>query len=58
MDLRVPKSQGIEYHHVLRAQGSVCKMIHFPEDTHAIDKPLSEASHWVAIADWIDQHMP
>jgi hypothetical protein len=28
----------------------------FPEDTHAIDKPASEAEHWLSICDWLDQH--
>ena len=58
MDLRVPKSQGVEYYHMLKAQGCVTRMVHFPQDTHAIDRPMSEASHWVIIADWINEHMP
>ncbi len=33
------------------------RLMVFPEDVHAIDKPASEAEHWVAIADWIDTHM-
>jgi hypothetical protein len=28
----------------------------FPEDNHPIDRPASEAEHWLAIADWIDVH--
>jgi hypothetical protein len=29
----------------------------FPEDVHAIDTPTAEAEHWIAIADWISQHI-
>ena len=30
----------------------------FPEDSHALDKPMTEADQWVAIASWIEEHMP
>lgn len=33
------------------------RMMIFPEDVHAIDKPASEADHWVAIADWIQKYL-
>lgn len=28
----------------------------FPEDSHPIDKPASEAEHWLSIADWIETY--
>jgi acylaminoacyl-peptidase len=52
-DRRVPPSQGIEYYHLLRARGVPTKLLTFPEDSHAIDRPASEAHHWVEIADWL-----
>jgi hypothetical protein len=38
--------------------GVPTKLLQFPEDVHAIDKPASEADHWIWIADWVDAHMP
>ena len=55
-DKRVPPSQGLEYYHLLRARGVKTKLLFFPEDTHAIDKPLSEAEQWIAIANWFAEH--
>ncbi len=36
-------------HHLFR-------LMVFPEDNHPIDRPASEADHWLAIADWINTH--
>ncbi len=52
-DRRVPPSQGIEYFHFLRSKGIQSKLLTFPEDCHAIDKPKTEAEHWFEIVDWI-----
>lgn len=57
-DRRVPHSQGIEFFHLLRSRGITTKLVSFPEDEHAIDKPMSEGNHWFSIVCWIDQHMP
>jgi acylaminoacyl-peptidase len=56
-DLRVPASQGREYYHLLRARGIPTRLLNFPEDSHPIDKPASEANHWVCIAQWLREHM-
>ncbi len=56
-DRRVPASQGIEYYHLLKARGVPAKLLVFPEDTHAIDQPASEAEHIVAIARWFNQYL-
>ena len=56
-DRRVPQSQGISYYHSLRSMGVPTKLLVFPDDVHAIDKPASEAEQWVAIADWIMTHL-
>ena len=52
-DRRVPPSQGISYYHTLKSQGVTTKMLVFPEDVHAIDRPTSEAEQWIAIVDFI-----
>jgi len=56
-DRRVPASQGTDYYHLLKAKGVPTKMLVFPEDTHAIDLPASEAEHFIAIAKWFQQHL-
>jgi len=69
-DRRVPMCQGIEYFHALKHNASArttaddadktpveMKCMVFPEDTHAIDSPGSEASHWTAVKEWFDVHM-
>jgi len=55
-DRRVPFSQGVEYHHALQSRNIPSKMMIFPEDVHAIDKPMSEAEQWISIADWIAKY--
>jgi acylaminoacyl-peptidase len=47
----------LSYYHALRAKGIPTKLMMFPEDVHAIDRPFSEAEQWVAIADWIRLHL-
>ena len=56
-DRRVPPSQGIEYYHLLQSLGVDARMLIFPEDSHAIDKPKTEAEHWIAIAAWIQERL-
>lgn len=56
-DRRVPYSQGIEFHHLLKMKGVPTRMMIFPEDVHAIDNPTSEAEHWIAIADWLAKYL-
>jgi len=56
-DRRVPQSQGISYYHSLKAKGISTRLLYFPEDVHAIDRPLSEAEQWIAIADWLQTYL-
>lgn len=65
-DRRVPMCQGIEYYHALKHSLNVrsggagtapeLKCMVFPEDTHAIDCPGSEVSHWTAVKEWFARH--
>ena len=57
VDRRVPQSQGIEYHNLLKSRNVPTRMLIFPEDCHAIDKPCSEAEHFVAIAEWFEKYL-
>ena len=56
-DRRVPPSQGLEWYHALRARGIATQLLTYPEDVHAIDKPASEADHWVNCALWLEEHL-
>ena len=56
-DRRVPASQGEDFHHLLRARGVPTSLLRFPEDTHAIDRPASEAEHFIAIARWFARYL-
>ena len=70
-DLRVPPSQGIEFYNALRslrqrqsligssgedAPAAPVRLLAYPEDVHAIDKPASEADAWVHMALWLLTH--
>jgi acylaminoacyl-peptidase len=55
--MQVPQSQGIEYYSLLKSRGVPSRMLLFPEDCHAIDKPCSEAEHFVAIAEWFQKYI-
>lgn len=56
-DRRVPQSQGVEWFHALKSKGVKAKLLVYPEDVHAIDKPASEADQWLNIADWLKEHL-
>ena len=55
---RVPPSQGLEYFHALRGRGVPAKLLVYPEDDHSIDRPASDADHWVNVALWLREHLP
>lgn len=56
-DRRVPQSQGLEWFHALKSRGVTTKLLVYPEDVHAIDKPASEADQWLNIASWLRTHL-
>lgn len=51
-DRRVPPSQGLEFHHALRAKGVPTRLFWFPNDTHSLGIPVTEAENLVHIATW------
>lgn len=55
-DRRVPQSQGLEWFHALKSKGVETKLLIYPEDVHAIDKPASEADQWLNIVGWLKKH--
>ena len=55
-DRRVPFSQGLELYYALKARGVPTRVLAYPDDVHAIDKPASEAEAWVSIVAWLLQY--
>ncbi|KMT01413.1 hypothetical protein BVRB_9g214220 [Beta vulgaris subsp. vulgaris] len=55
-DLRVPSSNGLQYAQALKERGVEMKIIVFPEDTHAIDKPQSDFESFLNIGVWFKKY--
>ena len=63
-DRRVPASQGSELFYALKALQreaagggpAALRALSYPEDTHALDKPATEADAWVNVALWLAEH--
>lgn len=56
-DRRVPVSNGFQYVQALRARGQEVKVILFPEDIHAIDRPQSDFESYLNIGVWLKRFM-
>lgn len=56
-DLRVPPSQGLEWFYSLQSRGIPVKLQVYDNDVHAIDRPASEADHFVHIKKWFDSYL-
>uniref|UniRef100_A0A803MEP3 acylaminoacyl-peptidase n=1 Tax=Chenopodium quinoa TaxID=63459 RepID=A0A803MEP3_CHEQI len=55
-DLRVPSSNGLQYAQALKERGVKVKIIVFPEDIHAIDKPQSDFESFLNIGVWFKKY--
>lgn len=55
-DLRVPPSNGLQYARALKERGIETKIIVFPEDVHAIDKPQSDFESFLNIGIWFKKY--
>jgi hypothetical protein len=56
-DRRVPLDDGRRYVDAVRAKGVPTRVLVFPNDTHALDKPATEFEQWLNLAWWLKQHM-
>ncbi|KAK9836232.1 hypothetical protein WJX84_008783 [Apatococcus fuscideae] len=56
-DRRVPLTDGLQYGAALRAQGGTVKILVFPEDTHALDRPQTEFETLVTMISWLQEHV-
>ncbi|CAM6034265.1 unnamed protein product [Sphagnum compactum] len=56
-DRRVPVSNGFQYVQALRASGLEVKVILFPEDVHAIDRPQSEFEAFLNTGTWLKRFL-
>ncbi|KAL3626355.1 hypothetical protein CASFOL_029904 [Castilleja foliolosa] len=55
-DLRVPISTGIQYARALKEKGVETKVIVFPNDIHAIDRPQSDFESFFNIGLWFKKY--
>ncbi|XP_048587874.1 acylamino-acid-releasing enzyme isoform X1 [Nematostella vectensis] len=56
VDRRVPPSQGIHFHRVLRERGVETKLLLYPEDAHPLDKVGTESDVFVNTVRWFHEH--
>jgi acylaminoacyl-peptidase len=52
---RVPDDGGRRYADALRARGVPVRVLVFPKDAHALDKPQTEYKQWLNLAWWLKQ---
>lgn len=55
-DLRVPLSNGLQYARALKEKGVEVKILMFPNDVHAIDRPQSDYEGFLNIAIWFNKY--
>lgn len=56
-DRRVPLDDGWRYVDALKTRGVETRVLVFPEDSHALDKPQTEVEQWLNIAWWFKQYL-
>lgn len=58
-DLRVPPSQGISFYHSLTqlVHNDTKQLLIYPNDSHPISAPTSQADHWIHIRRWFHKHL-
>ncbi|XP_021822050.1 acylamino-acid-releasing enzyme-like isoform X4 [Prunus avium] len=56
-DLRVPVSTGLQYARALKEKGVPVKVIVFPNDTHAIERPQSDFESFLNIGVWFKKYL-
>ncbi|KAJ6689315.1 hypothetical protein OIU85_005692 [Salix viminalis] len=55
-DLRVPLSNGLQYARALKEKGVEVKILMFPNDVHAIERPQSDYEGYLSIAVWFNKY--
>ncbi|XP_058105448.1 acylamino-acid-releasing enzyme isoform X2 [Magnolia sinica] len=55
-DLRVPVSNGLQYARALKEKGVQVKVVIFPNDVHAIERPQSDFESFLNIGVWFKTH--
>ncbi len=56
-DRRVPLEDGRRYIDAVKAMGVPTRVLTFPNDTHALDKPQTEFEQWLNLAWWLRRYM-
>jgi acylaminoacyl-peptidase len=55
-DLRVPPSQGIQYHKALLARNVPTKLVTYKDDNHPLDKPQTTADGVIHSVLWFEKY--
>lgn len=53
----MPNAQGLSYAFALRRQGTVVRVLEYPEDNHALDKVETTADVMCNTISWIIKYM-
>ena len=56
-DIRVPTSQGYEYYHALKKQGTVARMIVYPRTPHGPQEPKFVLDIMQRHLDWVEKYV-
>src|SRR5258708_5866482 len=56
-DIRVPTSQGYEYYHALKRQGTIAKMVVYPRTPHGPQEPKFVLDIMQRHLDWVDKYV-
>ncbi|EME30448.1 acylaminoacyl-peptidase [Galdieria sulphuraria] len=56
-DRRVPPSQGIEWHQILRSKNIPSKLLWYPDADHSISDSPANDDAWMHTLLWLDEHL-
>jgi len=57
-DRRVPPAQGLEFYHALKSRSVETRLLTYKDDGHALDRPATDADHWINVAAWFNEWLP
>jgi dipeptidyl aminopeptidase/acylaminoacyl peptidase len=58
LDKTTPPGQALEFHHALLKQGTVSRLVTYPQEGHGIRKMPAVFDYLARLVDWIDKYLP
>jgi dipeptidyl aminopeptidase/acylaminoacyl peptidase len=58
LDKTTPPGQALEFHHALLKQGTVSRLLTYPQEGHGIRKMPAAFDYIARLVDWFDKYMP